>query len=67
MVCKGIRSRHKAIRPKTGQPYLIDQKRCQVCQIFIEWEGIFCPYCGYKLRVTARNRKFKLTFRKTKN
>ena len=43
MVCKGICSGHKAIRPSNGQRYLIGQKRCQVCQIFIAWEGIFCP------------------------
>ncbi len=63
MVCKGICSRYKAIRPLNGQRYLIGQKRCQVCQIFIDWEGIFCPCCGYKLRVTPRNRKLKQTFR----
>ena len=64
MVCKGICSRHKAIRPKTGQRYLIGQKRCQVCQLFINWQGTFCPCCGYRLRSRPRNRKFKLTLRK---
>ena len=67
MVCKGICSGHKAIRPSTGQRYLIGQKRCQVCQIFINWKGVFCPCCGYKLRVTPRNRKLKLTLRNHKN
>jgi predicted amidophosphoribosyltransferase len=67
MVCKGICSGYKAIRPSNGQRYLIGQKRCQVCQIFIDWEGIFCPCCGYKLRVTPRNRKLKLTLRNLKN
>ena len=64
MVCKGICLRHKAIRPKTGQRYLIGQKRCQVCQLFINWQSIFCPCCGYRLRSRPRNRKFKLTLRK---
>ena len=67
MVCKGICSRHKAIRPLNGQRYLIGQKRCQVCQIFTDREGIFCPCCGYKLRATPRNRKLKQTFRNLKN
>ena len=62
MVCKGICSRHKAIRPSTGQCYLIGQKCCQVCQIFMDWEGIFCPCCGYKLRVTPRNHGKAKTF-----
>ena len=67
MVCKGICSRHKAIRPKTGQRYLIGQKHCQVCQLFINWQGTFCPCCGYRLRSRPRNRKFKLTLRKAIN
>ena len=67
MLCKGICSRHKAIRPSTGQRYFIGQKRCQVCQIFINWRGTFCPCCGYKLRVTPRNKKFKQILRSIKN
>jgi predicted amidophosphoribosyltransferase len=67
MVCKGICSRHKVIRPLNGQRYLIGQKRCQVCQIFIDWVGIFCPCCGYKLRITPRNKKLKQTLRNLKD
>ena len=64
MLCKGICSRHKAIRPKNGgMRYLGGQKRCQVCQLFIHWQGSYCPCCGYKLRVNPRNSKFKLTLR----
>ncbi|MGZ5484861.1 MAG: hypothetical protein ACXWFB_02980 [Nitrososphaeraceae archaeon] len=54
------------MRPSNGQRYLIGQKRCQVCQIFINWEGVFCPCCGYKLRVTPRNKKFKQILRNLK-
>ena len=67
MVCKGICSRHKAIRPSTGMRYLIGQKRCQVCQIFINWQGFFCPCCGYRLRTKPRNKKYKLTLSNIKN
>ena len=35
------------------------QRRYQVCQIFINWPGFFCPCCGYKLRTKPRNKKFK--------
>ena len=59
MVCKGICSRHRAIKPTRGQRYTIGQKRCQVCQIFINWQGFYCPCCGYKLRGKPRNSKFK--------
>jgi len=58
--CKGICSRHRAIKPKYGgQRYTIGQKRCQVCQIFINWQGLFCPCCGGRLRNKPRNKKFK--------
>jgi hypothetical protein len=59
--CKGICSRHKAMRPTTGNRYLIGQKRCQACQVFIYWQGLFCPCCGCRLRNKPRNGKFKLT------
>ena len=59
MVCKGVCSRHKAMRPSTGKRYLTGQKRCQVCQVFINWPGFFCPCCGYRLRTKPRNKKFR--------
>jgi hypothetical protein len=64
MVCKGICSRHKAMRPNAGNRYLIGQKRCQVCQIFINWQGVWYPCCGYRLRHKPRNGKFKLELRR---
>ncbi len=55
MVCKGICIRHKAQKPRdyVGR-YANGQKRCQICEIFIKWDGIFCPCCGYRLRVSPR-------------
>jgi hypothetical protein len=55
------------MRPSTGMRYLIGQKRCQVCQIFINWQGFFCPCCGYRLRTKPRNKKYKLTLSNIKN
>jgi hypothetical protein len=42
----------------TGR-YSIGQKRCQVCELFIKWDGFWCPCCGYRLRTRPRNLKFK--------
>ena len=61
MVCRGICSRHKAMRPSTGKRYLTGQKHCNVCQIFINWQNFWCPCCGYRLRTKPRNRKYKYT------
>ncbi|HJT47066.1 MAG TPA: hypothetical protein VJ729_02700 [Nitrososphaeraceae archaeon] len=54
MTCKGICMRHKAsFRYATGN------KRCQICEIFIKWDGLWCPCCGYRLRNGPRGFKFK--------
>ena len=50
MPCKGICIRHKAL----GR-YNSEHKRCQQCEIFIKWNGLRCPCCGYKLRTRPRN------------
>jgi predicted amidophosphoribosyltransferase len=39
------------------------QKRCQVCELFIKWDGLFCPCCGYKLRTRPRNFNLKTKLR----
>ena len=58
MTCKGICIRHKdSYRYDTGN------KRCQICAIFIKWDGVSCPCCGYKLRTGPRSFKFKAKLR----
>jgi hypothetical protein len=41
MVCKGICIRHKAMMPVATGRYSIGQKRCQVCEIFLKWDGLW--------------------------
>jgi hypothetical protein len=44
MTCKGICIRQKASRPASnGDRYSTGQKRCQVCEIFLKWEGCGVP------------------------
>jgi uncharacterized Zn finger protein (UPF0148 family) len=31
--------------------------------LFIKWDGLFCPCCGYRLRIGPRNMKFKAKLR----
>ena len=59
MVCKNICVDYKAKKPVDGMRYLAGQKRCQNCQVFINWEGIRCPCCGTKLRAGPRRRSLK--------
>jgi len=63
MTCKGICVRHKAQKPIGFGRYASGQKRCQICEIFINWEGLWCPCCGYRLRTKPRNLKYKAKLR----
>ncbi len=67
MVCKGICERYKANRPHSGMRYKAGQKRCQVCEIFINWQGLWCPCCSYRLRIGPRNSKNKSVLRRERN
>ena len=40
MVCKGICVRHKAMKPIGIGRYSTGQKRCQICEIFLKWDGL---------------------------
>lgn len=54
-----IQSRFKEKKPNTGSWYATN-KRCQQCQIFITGrDKIMCPCCGYHLRGSPRNKKYK--------
>ena len=58
MPCYGI-----CIRYKTSRGYATGNKRCNRCDLFIKWEGLWCPCCGYKLRTKTRHSKFKAKLR----
>jgi len=60
MSCKGKCSDFRALRPKDHDGrYIVGQKRCQTCSMFLNWEGLWCPCCGYKLRTRPRSTKYK--------
>jgi hypothetical protein len=67
MACKGICIRHRAQRPANyfGR-YATGQKRCQLCSIFMKWDGLWCPCCGCRVRTKPRNSKFKQKLKITK-
>jgi len=67
MTCKGICIRHKAQKPLGTGRYSTGQKRCQICEIYLKWDGFWCPCCGYRLRTRPGNLKYKARLRAGKD
>jgi len=55
MTCKGVCTRHKAPVVSNANRYSAGQKRCQVCEIFKNWDGLWCPCCNSRLRMRPRD------------
>jgi hypothetical protein len=55
--------RHKAAHGGGGGyrlGYAEGQKRCQICQIYLDWQtNNYCPCCGYKLPIKPREGEIK--------
>lgn len=58
MVCKGTCAKYKANKPLGHRGrYELGQKRCSCCQIFVYWDGRYCPCCGYPLKTKPKSNK----------
>jgi len=66
MGCKGICERYKAERHFGIGLYVNGRKRCQVCEVYLEWDGYYCPCCRHKLRTKPHNGKYKIKMREIK-
>jgi hypothetical protein len=66
MICKGICIRHKAQKPVGSGGYATGQKRCQICETFIKWDGLWCPCCSCRLRLGPRLFQHKAKLREQK-
>lgn len=62
MSCKEIHKRCKAKKLFNPSWHGPGQGRCQVCEIFIKYDGLFCPCCGNRLRTRPHNRLCKEKF-----
>jgi len=55
MVCKGMCYKYKAKKPSYPHTrYEIRQKRCNECNIFMNWDGKYCPCCNVVLRTKPK-------------
>ena len=60
MVCKGICHKYKAKWYAREYRYVNGQKRCNVCELFVNWNDSNCPCCGMLLRSRPRSMKAKI-------
>ena len=66
MTCNNQCKQYKASKPVGIGRYASGQRRCQICMIFIKWEGLWCPCCGYRLRTKPRKLEYKIKLREHK-
>ena len=50
-ICKGTCIQYE---PQKLAHYRNGYRRCQICNVFIKWDGVYCPCCGMHLRTKAR-------------
>ena len=62
MTCNGVCTRYKATKQVGKSRYLLGQKRCNGCEIFINWIGLWCPCCNYRLRSRPRVKQYKVKY-----
>ena len=58
--CRGIC--HRYAIPKTiryESHYLMGRKRCVSCEVYMDYEGTYCPCCGSKFRLRPRYGKYR--------
>jgi len=60
MTCKGICYRYKGKSRFSNK----NNKRCKTCEVFIKWEGRYCPCCNVKLSNIPKNSKNRERLRK---
>jgi hypothetical protein len=65
MSCKGVCDKYKADKPVGIGRYASGQRRCQICEIYMHWNGLWCPCCGYRLRCKPRNVTYKEKLKET--
>ena len=63
MPCKDRCLPFKAEKPIGIGRYASGQKRCQTCEIFLIYAGLWCPCCGCRLRTKPRNTLYKQKLR----
>jgi len=67
IICNGVCHRYKATKPASRGRYTSGQKRCNSCNVYLNWDSLWCPCCNYRLRLGSRSSKYKEKFLKAKS
>ena len=59
MPCKGICHHHKPTWMSQTLRYANGQKRCASCEVYLVWDGRFCPCCGMCLRTRPKISRYR--------
>lgn len=57
--CKMQCVRLQSFKLINGTRYSENQKRCRICDIQLICDGVFCPCCGCRTSIAARQRTKK--------
>jgi hypothetical protein len=67
MVCRNICERIRyELSFGAGGNYFDDKKYCRRREVYLYYNGFFCPCCGMQLRLTPSSRECKELLRKRK-
>ena len=63
--CKGTCDIMFADQPATSNAFQMGFKLCRQCNKYMQWDGVFCPCCGNRIRSkagsgTARKRRIEV-------
>jgi hypothetical protein len=57
LVCRNICERLDDKISASEGNYFVGKKYCRRCEIFLHYNGTFCPCCGMQLRTTPTNKE----------
>ena len=60
MACRGICIKYRFYKKTSkGGWYDAGARRCQICEMYVTTDSLFCPCCHYRLRLKPRNRAYR--------
>ncbi|WP_420545275.1 hypothetical protein [Nitrosopumilus sp.] len=66
MGCNGICHRYKVTKGRnTDSWYRQGAKRCTFCDVYMGWEGLWCPCCRHRLRSRPKASQYRQKYQES--